>query len=83
VVSSWIFESNPDGPSETTHRRLLDHRILHRWITEAQLLLQQVNPHHGLQQVRSKATFGARFGVEGLEQGAQPLPDHNCLHLSK
>ncbi len=33
-------------PSETSHRRHIDQRILHGWIAEVVALLQQVDPQH-------------------------------------
>jgi hypothetical protein len=68
---------------KAAHRRHLNQRILHRRIAQVVPLLQQVDPQHGLQQVRRPATLAAGSGVVGLDQLNERFPRHNGLHLSQ
>ena len=53
---------------ETTHRRHLDQRILHRWIAEVVPLLEQVDAQHGCQRIGRAIILGAGLWIVGLNQ---------------
>ena len=61
-------------PCKSAHCLHLDQPILHRWIAEVVLLLQQVDPQHGREWIGLATTFGAGLGIVGVDQINQRFP---------
>jgi hypothetical protein len=61
---------------KAAYGRNLDQRIFHGWITEAVLVLHQVNLEHCGQWIGRTATFAAGFWINRLDQIKQELPGH-------
>lgn len=68
---------------KAAHRRLLNQRILHRWIAQVVPLLQQVGPQHGLLRVRRSTALASGLGVVGLNHIDQRFPRHKRFRLSQ
>src|SRR5271163_3662339 len=79
LVRHWLAaEINAD---EIAHRQRIVEDLFHRRVRQVEPLLQEIDPQHPLHPDRRAAIAG--FGIERLDQPAQPRPRHHPFHLGQ
>ena len=61
--------------------QITDQFLLHGWVAELMLLLQNMNTQHGGERIRRTATDLAYFGIARLDQVHERLPGHHHFPL--